>query len=123
MTRLLNIIKTYWIVFTLAALAAITLLSLSPLEQLPPVPGTDKTHHLIAYAFLMFPTALRKPKHWLLLGLAFMAYSGAIELVQPYVNRYGEWLDMLANVTGVVFGALAAEAFNLLSSGRKNLPG
>jgi hypothetical protein len=122
MPSLLKTIKTYWVVITLANLAAITFLSLSPLQQLPPVPGTDKTHHLIAYALLMFPTALRKPKNWLLIGLLFITYSGAIELIQPYVNRYGEWLDMLANVTGVVCGVLAAGLVNLLSSGRKEVP-
>ena len=120
MTGFLNIIKAHWIVITLATLVAITFLSLWPLEQLPPVPGTDKTHHFIAYACLMFPAALRKPKNWLLIGLLFIAYSGSIELIQPYVNRYGEWLDMLANVTGVVCGALAAGLVNLISSGRKN---
>lgn len=121
MTKLLNIIKSYWVVLTLATLAAITFLSLWPSQQLPPVPGTDKTHHLIAYAVLMFPTALRKPKNWLLIGLLFLAYSGVIELIQPYVNRYGEWLDMLANVTGVACGALAAGLVNALLSGRKDL--
>ena len=120
MPNVLKTIKTYWVVLTLATLAAITFLSLWPLQQLPSVPGTDKTHHLIAYAVLMFPTALRKPKNWLLIGLLFIAYSGSIELIQPYVNRYGEWLDMLANVTGVVCGVLAAGFVNLLSSGSKN---
>jgi len=78
------------------------------LDQLPSVPGTDKTHHLIAYAVLMFPIGLRKPKRWLLFGFLFIAYSGAIELLQPYVNRYGEWLDMAANTAGIVLGYLIA---------------
>jgi len=121
MTRMLNIIKTYWRILTVATLVAITFLSLWPLEQLPSVPGTDKTHHLIAYACLMFPAALRKPKNWLLLGVLFIAYSGTIELIQPYVNRYGEWLDMAANSTGVVCGALAAGLVNLLLPGRRNV--
>ncbi len=67
-----------------------TVLSLWPLENLPPVPGSDKVQHLIAYAALMFPIALRKPKYWPLIGLLFIAWSGPIELLQPYVNRYGE---------------------------------
>ena len=118
MARIIDSIKDHWVVCTVTALAAITFLSLWPLEQLPSVPGTDKTHHLIAYAFLMFPTALRKPKNWMLIGLFFIAYSGAVELIQPYVNRYGEWLDMLANTTGVVCGALAAGLVNVLVSRR-----
>jgi hypothetical protein len=95
-------------------LLAITTLSLWPLETLPSVPGTDKTHHLIAYAALMFPTALRKPDKWIMIGLLFIAYSGAIELLQPYVNRYGEWLDMAANASGVIFGLIVAELINRL---------
>ena len=109
MITLLTYIKNYWIAFTLFTLAVITSLSLWPLENLPSVPGSDKTHHFIAYAALMFPTALRKPNHWKLIGLFFIAYSGMIELIQPYVNRYGEWLDMAANTVGVGCGLLIAE--------------
>jgi hypothetical protein len=122
MTGLLHIIKAHWVIITVVTLAAITFLSLWPLETLPSVPGTDKTHHLLAYAFLMFPTALRKPKNWMLLGLLFIAYSAAIELLQPFVNRYGEWLDMLANSAGVVCGALAAGLLNSFLSRRKDTP-
>ena len=56
-----------------------------------------------------FETALSKPKHWKLIGLFFITYSGAIELIQPYINRYGEWLDMAANSFGVMCGLLLAE--------------
>ena len=120
MIRLLTVIKTNWIAFTLLTLAVITTLSLWPLGKLPSVPGTDKIHHLIAYAVLMFPTALRKPNKWILFGFLFIAYSGAIELVQPYVNRYGEWLDMAANTTGVVCGLIIAELTNYLSAAISN---
>ena len=120
MIRLLTVIKTNWIAFTLLTLAVITTLSLWPLGKLPSVPGTDKIHHLIAYAVLMFPTALRKPNKWILFGFLFIAYSGAIELVQPYVNRYGEWLDMAANTTGVVCGLIIAELINYLSAAISN---
>jgi VanZ family protein len=44
--------------------------------------------------------------------LFFIAYGGMIELVQPYVNRYGEWLDMAANTTGVVCGLIMAGLMN-----------
>ncbi|XOF33520.1 MAG: hypothetical protein ACL93V_16210 [Candidatus Electrothrix sp. YB6] len=30
-------------------------------------------------------------------------------MVQPYVNRYGEWLDFAANSTGILCGLLLAE--------------
>ena len=109
MIKLLTLIKSYWVIFTMFTLAAITILSLWPLETLPSVPGNDKSHHFIAYAALMFPTALRKPQHWQAISLLFIAYSGMIELLQPYVNRYGEWLDMAANATGVICGLFIAE--------------
>ena len=93
-------------------LALISFLSLWPLDELPSVPGTDKTHHFIAYTVLMLPTALRKPNRWVLFVLFFIVYSGTIELIQPYVNRYGEWLDMFANIAGLVFGLIIAEFVN-----------
>ena len=112
MNRILDFISHYWLALTLLCFTAITVLSLWPAESLPSVPGTDKTHHLIAYACLVFPAALSKPKHWLLIALLFISWSGIIELVQPYVNRYGEWLDMLANVAGIACGVIIATLLN-----------
>ena len=98
----IKLVKHYWLVLSLLTLIAITFLSLTPLPSLPLVPGSDKTHHFIAYGVLMFPTALRKPKYWPLVALFFIAFSGVIEILQPYVNRYGEWLDLLANALGII---------------------
>lgn len=104
----LAFISTHWAAFTLFMLVAITALSFWPLPSLPPVPGNDKTLHLVAYAALMFPVALRRPGYWTWLGLCFIAYSGIIELLQPYVNRYGQWSDLAANAIGIVCGLLLA---------------
>ena len=68
------------------------------------MPGSDKTHHLIAYSALALPTAFAIPRKWLYLGMLYIALGGAIELIQPYVNRYGEWLDFAANSAGVLIG-------------------
>jgi len=87
-------------------------LSLTPLDELPPVPGGDKTHHLIAYSALAFPTALAKPRLILPLAMPYIALGGVIEWIQPYVNRYGELLDFLANTAGVIIGSWAGWAFN-----------
>jgi VanZ family protein len=112
MTKFLQKIEAYWFILSIGLLLAITFLSLYPLKNLPPVPGTDKTHHLIAYAVLVFPTALRRPSRWLLIIVFFIFYGGLIELIQPYVNRYGEWLEMLANATGVFLGIILASLMN-----------
>jgi VanZ family protein len=86
------------------------------LDELPSVPGTDKIHHLIAYALLVLPVALRKPDKWIWIALFFIAYSGAIELLQPYVNRYGEWMDLFANAAGLVCGLIMAELIHFFVS-------
>ena len=99
-------ITQYWLILTSIVLVLISLGSLLPAPELPKVPGTDKTHHFIAYCALMLPAALARPKHWLYIALAFVLYSGVIELIQPYVNRYGEWLDLLANLGGIVIAIL-----------------
>ena len=108
MTMILRLMQRYWVALTVLTLLAITLLSLSPMPSLPVVPGTDKTHHFIAYAALMFPAAFVRPRYWIALAGVFWLWSGAIELLQPYVNRYGEWLDMAANGGGIVCGIVLA---------------
>ena len=119
MKRVVDEIKKRWKALTLLILTVITILSLLPVPVLPPAPGTDKTHHLIAYAVLMLPAALRKPANWILLGAFFILYSGAIELIQPFVNRYGEWLDLLANSTGVICGVIIAWLINSIISSKQ----
>jgi hypothetical protein len=109
MIKLLTFVKTYWFAFTLFIIVVISILSLWPLENLPSVPGSDKTHHIIAYAILMFPVALRKTNYCKLTVIFFIAYGGVIELLQPYVNRHGDWLDMVANIVGLVCGLLVVE--------------
>ncbi|XDZ66323.1 VanZ family protein [Alphaproteobacteria bacterium LSUCC0684] len=84
----------------------IIVLSLTPLQQLPEVPGGDKTHHLIAYAALAFPNALARPGKIFFFGLIYAGLGGGIELIQPYANRYGSWLDFAANLGGVSIGTV-----------------
>lgn len=104
-TSVLSSIQVYWKPVTIFLLLVIVLLSLYPLPELPALPGTDKTHHLIAYCALAFPVALKSPERLRSILLLFVMFGGAIELIQPYVNRYGEWLDFVANTAGVTLGA------------------
>ena len=114
MTFIIRLIHRHWLAITLFLLAVITYLSLTPLVSLPGVPGTDKTHHFIAYAALIFAVALRKPKHWPVIGLFLFGWSGGIEILQPYVNRYGEWLDLAANGGGLICGVILATVVSWL---------
>jgi len=109
---MLESIRRHWLPVSALLLTIITILSLWPLEELPEMPGGDKLHHAIAYAALMFPAALKKPQHLWAVFLFYLGWSGGIELIQPYVNRYGEWNDLAANGAGLVIGWLAAGYFN-----------
>lgn len=111
MVKILDILTQHWLPAVLFILTTITVLSLIPLTELPKVPGGDKSHHILAYALLIFPLGLRKPKNWLWIALFFLCWSGAIELLQPLVNRYADWLDLLANGLGLLCGLLAAHFF------------
>ncbi len=115
MIQLINLVKKHWVVLTLLILTAITILSLWPADQLHLGSGRDKIQHFIAYAALMLPVALRKPKSWIALGTFLVIYSGIIELIQPFVNRYGEWADLLANTGGVLFGIIIAAFLNFIT--------
>lgn len=112
MKSLLQLVRDYWVVLSLILATLITFLSLTPLPQLPMVPGSDKSHHFIAYSALVFPLMLKKPNYWIVIFVLFAFLSGAIELIQPYRNRYGEWLDLLANIGGLTCGGIMAYIIN-----------
>lgn len=105
-SALLTWTQRHGVLLSSTLLLVVTVLSLFPADKLPPFPGTDKTHHFIAYAAVMLPITLKYPRYWWLIGVLVITYSGMIELIQPYVNRYGEWLDLAANSGGVVIGGL-----------------
>ena len=79
---------------------------------MPEFQGTDKTYHLIAYFLLALPLGLKKPNKCILIIFLFIIFGGVIEVIQPYVNRYGEWLDFFANTMGVLSGFFAGVTLN-----------
>lgn len=103
---------------TVLIAAAITALSLYPLEFDTPVPGTDKTHHLIAYAALILPLALaaRSSLVWAL--PAALALGVVIELVQPATGRVREFGDIVANCLGLALGVILGLALARMLSRR-----
>ena len=104
MRELVLLIQRHGVSLTLVNLTLVTLLSLWPLDQLPEFPGSDKSHHLIAWAAVVLPLALRRPQSWRLMVFGLAAWGGLIELLQPYVNRYSEWADVAANLAGMGIG-------------------
>jgi hypothetical protein len=85
---------------------AIFILALIPVDVPPPIPGTDKLHHLVAFAALTLPCAVLYPRAllWALPVIALEA--GLIEMVQPYVNRMREWADFVADMKGIGVGLI-----------------
>ena len=94
---------------TIAIAFAIGLATLTPVETLPNVSGSDKLYHLISFAILTLPIAIIRPKAmWLILSLS-IAYGGAIEIIQPLVNRNCEMADLFADACGAVLGILGGK--------------
>lgn len=119
LTHGVRLVKRYWIALSVFNIFLVSALSLTPLEHLPVAPGSDKLHHFIAYACVIFPCALVRPKYWTAAVLLVIAWGGVIELIQPFVNRYGEWLDVAANTLGIFIGILSATLTNYLIRRKK----
>jgi len=80
---------------------AISLATLTPAEHLPNTPGSDKLHHIIGFGGLALMCAFGPFKRFLYISLLIIFLGGAIEVIQPLVNRNGEWADFYADVVGV----------------------
>ena len=89
---------------TAALSVAIFVLALIPLELPPAMPGTDKLHHLVAFAALTLPCAALYPRALFWVLPAIVLQAGLIEIVQPYVNRMREWADFVADMKGMALG-------------------
>jgi len=85
---------------------AIAYLTLSQSTQGPPSIVSDKVYHVIAFAVLIIPTALFYVRSLFWVLPVVLVFGGAIELIQPYVGREGEWADFIADVLGVIFGLI-----------------
>ena len=101
-------------IITLLIASAILVGTLLPVSQLPEVDGGDKAAHLIAFALLALPLNLAGHPRWLLLNTGFVLFGGAIEFIQPFVGRHAEWLDLGADMIGVVVGLLMARGLHFL---------
>ena len=94
---------TIWL--TIGLTLCIAALTLIPLDVPTGVPGSDKTHHVLAFAALTFPCAVLYPKGLLRVVFAAALFGIAIEIIQPYVGRHGETADVVADLVGVGIGA------------------
>ena len=93
-----------WKIYTYLIFIIITFFSLYPLQEQPSIAGSDKIYHLIAYSALAIGVGLRRPSNYVLIIIFFSFYSGLIEIIQPYVNRFREIEDFLFNNLGILIG-------------------
>ena len=110
-----------WKIYTYLIFIIITLLSLYPLQEQPNIPGSDKIHHLIAYSALAIGVGLRRPSNYVLIIIFFSFYSGLIEIIQPYVNRFREIEDFLFNNLGILIGLTLGIFINKIMNKNKLL--
>ena len=99
-------------VTALAVTATVTLgvviswLTLTPqdLPDLGPTLPVDKLAHVAAFTALIMPSAILRPRFlwWIFPLAALLGFS--IELVQPYVGRSQEWMDVGADCVGLIVG-------------------
>jgi VanZ family protein len=115
--------------FSLIVAILIVLLSLIPGNNIPDsslfsIPALDKIAHMCLYALLSF-TALMEShcqphclRFHILLLAAIFSLSAFIEILQATVvaTRSAEWLDLLANFTGLCAGYAAFRIFRWFRS-------
>ena len=92
------------ITFTVILTIAICVGTLTPLPDKIYTPGSDKSHHFIAFAALAYPLAAASRFYWIPALIFALCLGALIETIQPYVNRFGDIKDFQADALGVLFG-------------------
>ncbi len=101
---------------TLGLAALIAWLTLTPVSGPPPaLSHIDKVYHLIAFGTLILPCALFSRERLTWFMVCALIFAGAIELIQPYVGRSGEWLDFVADGVGIGLGAWVGKAIHRIT--------
>ena len=99
---------------TVVIAVLIGLATLTPVEKMPDVSGSDKLYHLISFAILTLPIAVIRPKAGWVMFILSVGYGGAIEVLQPLVDRNCELADFLADASGALLGMAVSKAFGRL---------
>ena len=126
MTKTAALYPAFFRILSFLFLLLIIIFSLIPLPELPAQAGGDKLHHFMGYAFLMFCFTqwLSSIKKMILWTLILISVGILIEFIQPLVNRYFEYNDMIANSIGILTGLLIGlmiRQFRKLRSAQKAL--
>ena len=96
-------VTAFALLATIVLAAVISWLTLTP-QDLPKANDLpiDKLAHAVAFAALILPSAVLRPRFlWWTFPLAAILGLG-IELVQPYVGSSQEWIDVVADLAGCI---------------------
>jgi VanZ family protein len=112
--------RVLWRALLALLLAVITWLALSPAPPKSVDLGWDKANHLLAFASLAFSAVWalwQRPRQWIWLVLALLAYGIGIEIAQSFLPpREADWHDVVADGAGIALGLLAAWPVAVLAS-------
>jgi len=100
-----------WLFAGLLIATAITVASLVPARDLPPLGVSDKVEHAVAYLLLAFWFAsVMTRRDYVYLILALLAFGGGIEIAQGLMGlgREADLLDLAADGAGILAGVLLA---------------
>jgi VanZ family protein len=99
----------FWV--TLCLVTALSVLAM-PGQQI--FQWQDKLIHLVGYMLLfwVFLLAYGKQCNLVSLGILLALFGGLIEVAQSFTAyRQAEWLDLLANIVGILVAALLYKLF------------
>jgi VanZ family protein len=103
-------INTKWLSIAIIANIALITVCLIPIPKQAPQPfaRTDLVVHLFSYYVitLLFLKACTARIRNLYIVALLILQGFLIELIQPSVGRYFEWLDCLANMSGSILSYL-----------------
>lgn len=106
---LFRIPRALWILAFAVCTTSVLVLALMKNPSAMFSTGWDKGNHVLAFAVLTFLGRMAFPGQRLLLLLGLLGYGVLIENLQLMTGyRFGEYQDLLADVTGMLIGYLLA---------------
>ena len=94
--------------------------TLTPLPKMVDVSGTDKLHHFLAFSALPYSLIGASQRYWLPIIIFGLSFGASIEIIQPYLNRFGDIADFTADSVSMIIGFLLGTLGYLLKLEIKN---
>jgi len=93
------------------AVLVVAIGSLTPGDALPPIGSHDKLLHLLGHGGLAVHGGFAYATMRLRLVTGLVLFGAVLEVLQQWVpNRSFDWLDMVANVSGVLIAMMVVAA-------------